>query len=108
MFKLRLKSIQQYVSPKQWMLFWYRHYKGMFFFGFLVVLGSGGYFWYNNLYQYRWNEEQKNQFIEKHFKSTVFQEKKFHQLVDDLRDRAKRHEEIPSLSKDIFSGQSLR
>lgn len=108
MFKLRLKSIERYVSPKQWMLFWYRHYKGMFFFGFLAVLGFGSYFWYSNLYEYRWNEEQKNQFIEKHFKSTVFQEKKFHQLVDDLRDRAKHHEEVPPLTRDIFSGQSLR
>lgn len=108
MSKLQFKSIGRYLSPKLWMLFWYRHYKSMFFFGFLAVLGFGGYFWYNNLYQYRWTEEQKNQFIEKHFKSTAFQEKKFHQLVDDLGVRAKRHEEMPSITRDIFSGQRLQ
>lgn len=79
----------------------------MFFLGFLVVLGLGGYFWYANLYRYQWSEEQKTQFIEKHFKETVFQEKKFHQLVDDLRDRAKRHEEALPITRDIFYGQGL-
>jgi hypothetical protein len=103
-----LHSIRKYFSLKRLMLFWYQHYKKLFLVGFIGVLGSGGYFWYSNLYQYQWTEEKKNQFVEQHFKATVFREKQFRQLVDGLKDRAKRHEEPVSLARDIFSGNALR
>jgi hypothetical protein len=107
MSKLHLQSVQKYFSPKRWMFVWYRHYKKLFLAGFVGVLGFGGYFWYSNLYQYHWTEERKSQFVEKNFKATIFQEKKFHQLVGNLKDRIKHHQEPVSLSRDIFSGKEL-
>lgn len=89
------------------MFFWYRYYKLMFFVGFLLVLGLGGYFWYSNLYQYRWSDQRKAEFIEKNFKATIFKEKAFHELVANLKERMRRHEKAVPLSRDIFSGRSL-
>lgn len=86
---------------------WYRFYKVLFFIGFIIVLGVGAYFWYSNLYQYRWSAERKKEFIETNFKATVFREKPFQQLVLDLKERARRHEEALPLTRDIFLGKSL-
>ncbi len=85
------------------MALWYRRYKVMFFFGFLAVFGLGSYFWYSNLYQYRWNDEKKKEFIEANFKATSFKESAFKQLVTALKDRSARHEQAPQLSRNIFS-----
>lgn len=104
---LHFKNFQRYFSLKRGMFFWYQHYKIMFFAGFVAVLSLGGYFWYNNLYQYHWSDEQKKEFIATHFKATTFKEKAFAQLVTDLKARAERHQEPLHLSRDIFSGKSL-
>lgn len=99
--------MKKYLSLKQWMFFWYRHYKAMFFFGFLIVLVMGGYFWYRHLYQYQWSEETKKSFIEQHFKETRFQERAFESVVKRLEKRAAMHQESLSLSRDIFSGEPI-
>ena len=101
-------KMKKYLSLKQWMFFWYRHYKAMFFFGFLIVLGIGGYFWYEHLYRYQWSEEKKKTFLEQHFKETRFQERAFENVVGRLKDRAQMHDQSLSLSRDIFSGKSLK
>jgi len=105
--QLSFKNAKKYFSLKQWMLRWYRSYKILFFSGFMVVFGLGAYFWYNNLYQYRWSAERKKEFIETHFKATVFKEKPFQQLVSDFKERANRHEGTPPLTRDIFLGKNL-
>ena len=87
------------------MFFWYQHYKSMFFAGFLIVLGFGGYFWYDTLYRHGWSAEEKKTFIEKTFKETVFQEKEFHLLVKSLEERKERLDQLPTLSRDIFTGR---
>ena len=103
-----LQRIRNVFSWKQLMFFWYRHYKGMFFCGFLVVLCLGGYFWYRNLYQYEWDGETKKAFVEQHFKETRFKERAFEDVVSHLKERAVQHKKEFLLSQDIFSGKSLR
>jgi hypothetical protein len=108
MFTVKLpKKIASTLSWKQWMFFWYRHYKGMFFVGFLVVLCLGGYFWYQNLYQYRWSPERKKTFLEQHFKETRLKAAAFDDTVVHLEERALEHQRDTSLSQDIFTGTSL-
>lgn len=102
-FSKRLKGL---FSWKYVMFFWYRHYKAMFFSGFLIVLVSGGFFWYQHLYQYQWDEGKKKEFLEKNFKETSFKEKAFRDTVERLKDRARIHEEVPGLSRNIFSTES--
>ncbi len=90
------------------MFFWYRHYKGMFFCGFLAVLCLGGFFWHKNLYRYQWTEDQKKTYIEQHFKETQFKERAFEESVANLNERARLHETNPVLSRNIFSGASAK
>ena len=102
------RKIKNQFSWKQGMFFWYRHYKGMFFVGFLAVLCLGGFFWYRYLYQYHWTEEQKKTYIEQHFKETQFKEQAFESTVGNLGTRARLHESTPLLSRNIFSGSTTK
>ena len=90
------------------MFFWYRHYKVMFFFGFLLVFLIGSFSWYTYLYQYNWNEEKKKQFLEANFKETSFKENKFKDLIRRLKERADYHNEKLPLTQDIFEGKKLQ
>lgn len=100
-------KLNQYFSWKQWLFFWYRHYKAMFFFGFLIVFCIGGYFWYQNLHQYQWSEDRKKSFLEENFKETQFKERDFESVVSRLQERADSSQTSPKLSRDIFLGKSL-
>jgi hypothetical protein len=102
------QKIKRYLSLRFVMFMWYRHYKILFFCGFLVVLGMGAFVWYRYLHLYQWSDESKLQFIEQHFKETVFKEKQFDALVLRLDERALSHEETLELTRDLFSGQSLK
>jgi hypothetical protein len=104
---IALDNFKKIFSWKRLMTFWYRHYKIMFFVGFVVVLLMVAYLWYANLYQYRWSEERKKEFIETNYKATTFKEKAFQQLVSRLKDRDVRHDKSFMLSRDIFTGKSL-
>ncbi|MDP2837994.1 MAG: hypothetical protein Q8O53_01830 [Candidatus Moranbacteria bacterium] len=96
------KKFKKFFSFKEWMFFWYRHYKGMFFVGFLAVVALGSFFWYRNLYQYHWSDERKQAFLEQHFKETVFQEKAFRDTVYHLQERSRIHDATPNLTREIF------
>lgn len=90
------------------MFFWYRHYKALFFVGFLIVLCAGGYVWYENLYQYRWSDQTKKIYLDTHFKETLFKENVFSEAVSNLEERTKRHGERPQLSRNLFSGETIQ
>ena len=93
------------LSWKSIMFFWYRHYKAMFFCGFLVVLAFGGLFWYEHLYQFQWDETKKKEFLDKNFKETNFKEQAFMDTIARLKARAEMHVAVPELSRDIFSAE---
>lgn len=96
------KKFKKYLSAKEWMFFWYRHYKSMFFVGFLAVVALGGFFWYHNLYQYRWSDERKQAFVEQNFKETLFKEKAFRETVEHLKERDRIHDTESTLTREIF------
>lgn len=106
-FSLDLKRIKKGLSSWQPLFVWYRHYKLLFFFSFLVVLGFGGYAWYQDLYGYGWNDAEKRAFLDTYSKETTFKEAKYRDAVERLEQRAERHKTDPSLSKDIFTGKEL-
>lgn len=82
---------------------WYRHYKMLYFMLFLVVLGFGAWAWYGSLHRYSWNSEEKKAFIDSYAKETSFKETKFRDVVDRLKERARMHDEIPEIKRDIFN-----
>jgi hypothetical protein len=101
-------KIKKYLSFRFVMFSWYRHYKVLFFCGFLVVFGIGAVVWYRYLHTYQWSAENKQQYIEQHFKETVFKEKLFDTLVTRLDDRSAAHKAKLPLTKDLFSGKTIK
>ena len=101
------KKISERFSARGLLFFWYRHYKALFFIGFVIVLAIGGWKWYDSLYRYRWSDEEKKQYIELSFKETVFKETKFRDVVSDLAARARLHEETLELKRNIFEGKGI-
>lgn len=100
-----LEKFLKRFSSKKVLFFWYRHYKLLFFFGFLSVAAYGGYSWYRNLYQYQWSDQQKTEFLEKNFTETAFQEKNFQDVVARLKERSRIHEQDLILERDIFGSK---
>lgn len=97
------KNIEKRLSPKRMIFSWYRHYKAAFFLVFLIVLGFGGWSWFQSLYRYQWTEEEKKTYLDSYFKETTFKEGKFQASVDDLKKRSESHEETLKLERDYFA-----
>lgn len=102
-----LKRIRTKLSSWQPLFVWYRHYKLLFFFSFLVVLGFGGFAWYQDLYGYSWNDTEKRAFLDTYSKETSFKEAKYRDAVDRLKQRMEWHQTPPVITKDIFTGKEL-
>lgn len=92
-------------SSRQWLAKWYRNYKLLFFFLFLIVLGLGGWSWYESLYHYRWNDEEKKKYLDSYVKETHFKETQFKNVVEQLKARSASYDRDPELKQDIFDGQ---
>lgn len=106
-FSFDLGRMKKRLSSWQPLFIWYRHYKLLFFFSFLVVLGFGGFAWYQDLYGYGWDDAQKRAYLDTYSKETAFKELKYRDAVERLKQRAERHLSDPVISKDIFSGKEL-
>lgn len=102
------KKIARRFSSKETIFFWYRRYKVFFFLGFLIILLIGVWNWYQNLYQYRFSDEEKQQYINSYFKETTFNESKFRSVVDDLTIRAQMHENVIPPTRNIFEGKGIQ
>lgn len=102
------KKIAKHFSSRGVIFFWYRHYKALVFLGFLVVLSIGIWNWYQSLYQYHFSDDEKKQYIDSYFKETAFQEVKFQEVVDALTARARMHERVLPLTRNIFKGEGIQ
>ncbi|MBI2439522.1 MAG: hypothetical protein HYV45_02900 [Candidatus Moranbacteria bacterium] len=100
------EQIKNFFLSRAPLVFWYKHYKILYFLCFCVVLGFGGWFWYYSLHRYSWNDEQKKKFLDSYVKETNFRESRFREAVDQLKHAAIDHEKQPVLKRDIFSGKS--
>ena len=95
-------KLRTFFSSGSALVLWYRHYKVVIFIGFLVVLAYGGWNYYFSLYQFRFSDQEKQQYVDSYFKETIFKEKRFHDVVDSLAARARAHTTVLSLSRNIF------
>lgn len=95
-------SFKESFSIRKSMLFWYRSHRWIFTFLFLVVLGYGGWTWYQNLYRYTWTDAQKKEFLASYAAETDFREAKFKQVVKELDDRRGRNAQTPDIQHDLF------
>lgn len=101
------KLLKRFFS-RSTLFFWFRHYKILFFFGLFIISLSGAWTWYQSLYRYHMSDDEKKQYVDSYFKETIFEETKFHEIVDDLAARARRHEETLPLIRNIFKGEGIQ
>ncbi|MGK2848794.1 MAG: hypothetical protein ACSLEX_01880 [Minisyncoccota bacterium] len=71
----------------------------------LCVLG--GWQWYYWLYQFRLSEVEKQQYVEEHFRETIFQEKAFRAILETLAERQRLAEKQLNIQRDIFVSDSV-
>lgn len=98
-------KIKEYFSSGRILVFWYHHYKIPVFIGFLIILSIGGWNYYYSVYQYRFTDEEKQQYIDSYFKETTFKEERFNAVVDSLAERARTHDGTLDLKQNIFIGK---
>lgn len=103
---LQFSTFKKY-STRKVVFFWYRNYKLIFFLGFLITLGIGGYVWYHSVHTYVWSDEQKKAYVTEYFKETEFKETKFQNLVERLRAREESHIAKFFLTKNLFTGDTI-
>jgi hypothetical protein len=102
-----LKRMKAWFASWQPLFMWYRHYKLLFLFSFFVVLGFGGWAWYQDLYWYSWSDEQKKEFLDTYAKETSFKESKYRDTVARLERLAERHLSDPAVTRNIFTGKDI-
>lgn len=95
-------KVKEHFSLGNTLVLWYRYYKILVFIGFFLVLSFGGWNYYHSVYQYRFSDEEKKQYVDSYFKETTFKETRFNEVVDSLRARARMHEETLEIKRNIF------
>lgn len=102
------KRIGNFFSAKKMLVFWYRHYKMLFYLLFFVVFLIGAWHWYESFYHYRLSDQEKKQYVEQYFKETTFKEVKFHTVVDAFKERARLHQATLEVQRNIFEGEGIQ
>lgn len=74
---------------------------------FLGAVGWLGYFWYTSIHDYEWNESQKTQYESEYAGETSFRAERFNNTAGVLEERARLHQTLPAVKRDIFVGISL-
>jgi len=74
-------------------------------FVFLLFLGLSGYcvyLWYSRVYDYRWSEERKVEYLETKDKEVTFNRQKFQEIIHQEEQRATEYEKKIIIERDIF------
>lgn len=100
-------KIKERFSFGNMLVLWYRYYKVLALIGFFLVLAFGGWNYYYSVYQYRFSDEEKKQYVDSYFKETIFKEARFNEVVDSLRARARMHEEAFEIKRNIFEDKGI-
>jgi hypothetical protein len=87
---------------RPFLVWWYRHYRGLFFFGFMVTLLVGGSLWYYNIHHYVWTDDQEKAYLSETYKETDFKSEDFDRLVRDLKAREEARQAGFHPPRDLF------
>ncbi len=103
----QLEKFLERFSLRHLTLAWYRYFKLFFTVLFFVIMAFGGYLWYASLYNYSWDEEQKQAYMEKTFTETNLKEKEFSRLLETLKTRQTEHQNPLNISRNLFTGEPV-
>ncbi|MCW1888175.1 MAG: hypothetical protein KIH67_001320 [Candidatus Moranbacteria bacterium] len=94
-------------SLRKLTLAWYRYFKVIFALLFLAVIGWGSFIWYQSLYNFHWNDEQKKSYMETVTKETNLKQKEFDKLLASLKERESKHNEESPIDRNLFTGEPV-
>jgi len=81
--------------------YWIKSYHLVFIICLLVALGGGIYFWYINVYTFRWSIEKKEEY-KKQIQKIDLNEKKLKNILDEIENRKKVFDGTYEPMRDIF------
>ncbi|EKE10901.1 MAG: hypothetical protein ACD_15C00180G0004 [uncultured bacterium] len=82
--------------------FWNRRYKFFLAFFLALVLGAGGFFWYESLYKSAWSEQERESYRITKDRGINFKEKDFSEALDIIEKRKSLYMQNLPDSRDIF------
>ncbi len=101
----QLEKFLERFSFRHLTLAWYRYFKLFFTLLFFIIVALGGYLWYVSLYNYSWDEAQKQAYMEKTFTETNLKEKEFSRLLEILKTQVAEHQNPLTISRNLFTGE---
>lgn len=75
--------------------YWIKRYHVFFILLFFASLLAGAYFWHKSLYDFSWNDQKKNQYLNSREAEINLQENAFKEILESVKERK------------IMSGSSL-
>lgn len=73
------------------------------FFVFLIgFICAGGYIWWKNVYSAEWNDDKKQEYINKQKKEVILNEKDFNNVIDDISLREEEFSREYEPIRDVF------
>ena len=103
--KLKIKSKLANFSFADWSLNFLLKENRIFLLIFsLLLLGYCVYLWYNYLYQPKWSEEKKQEYIEsRKEENVIFNRNRFNKVITELANRKNNFQKSVENIPDIFS-----
>ena len=94
-------------SLRKLTLAWYRYFKVIYILLFIAIIGWGSFTWYQSLYNFHWNDEQKKAYMETVTKETNLKQKEFDKLLSLLKEREKQHNAESFININLFTGEPV-
>jgi hypothetical protein len=106
--QLLSKIVQPKKLPTQLLRQWSRHQRVVFLFVCLLVVLAGVWKGYQDVYVFRWTDQQKNDYREKSLRLVQFRENSFNQVIDMIRSKKDQFMTQTGDDRDIFGAGSVR
>jgi hypothetical protein len=76
--------------------------KSFVFILFFILSGYCIYVWYSCVYDYRWSEDKKSEYLKTKDKEVTFNRKKFQEIVEKEQKREEEYDKKITVERDIF------
>ncbi|MFZ2626898.1 MAG: hypothetical protein WAX81_04390 [Candidatus Moraniibacteriota bacterium] len=101
-----MKNIKKYIDSGvlwgQLVKFFSGNFKSFVFILFFILSGYCVYLWYSYVYDYRWSEDKKSEYLKTKDKEVTFNRKKFQEIVEKEQKREEEYAKKIIVEQDIF------
>lgn len=82
--------------------YWIKYYHLFFILFFIAFLLASAYFWYKNLYDFNWDEQKKNQYLNSREAGVNLKETAFREILERIKERKTSLGGYPADTRDFF------